>query len=187
MQRELGSSCRSPCPRYLRDSPWAPCLRLAPSVHHMRGVSPDGLTCCAVRADAANLSVYGSLRLRWGVSPLSCEAQCTRHRQCCGNRVACAPVRSTTPQERRRRATVRSTRYRDNERLSQLVWKARECANPVWLVRREPLSHVEHGRARAGAQSSQKQATAADDQQRLCAGNSEVALTKAQERRSRRL
>ena len=41
----------------------------APSVRHRGGdVSPDGCLTCAVR----NLSVYGSLRLRWGMNPLSC-------------------------------------------------------------------------------------------------------------------
>jgi hypothetical protein len=42
----------------------------APSVRHCASDdSPDGCLKVAVR----NLSVYGSLRLRWGMSPLSCN------------------------------------------------------------------------------------------------------------------
>ena len=75
-------SCRSPCPWYLRDSPprrhgAAVCSFGAPRhCGALRGGSPDGFEKCG---STGNLSVHGSLRLRWGgcccCHPLSCRGR----------------------------------------------------------------------------------------------------------------
>ena len=82
-------SCRSPCPWYLRDSPprrhgAAVCSFGAPRhCGALRGGSPDGFEKCG---STGNLSVHGSLRLRWG-GVCCCRCRCCRHPLSCRGRL----------------------------------------------------------------------------------------------------